>query len=634
MKTLLTWALALLLLACAPVCAGQIYPFTTLHSFTALLIHGDNSDGAYPQTGLVLSGNTLYGTAERGGSLSASTGFAAGTVFAVNTDGTGFTTLHNFGGGSSDGASPQAGLILSGNTLYGTTVGGGSISGQGTVFAINTDGTGFTILHSFTAVTNFPANINSDGANPYAGLILSGNTLYGTAANGGSSGHGTVFAVNTDGTGFTNLHSFTALLGSVNSDGAYPYAGLILSGNTLYGTAPSGGSLGYGTVFAVNTDGTGFTILHTFTRGSDGGGPIAGLILSGNTLYGTASGGGSSDHGTVFAINTDGTGFTTLHNFGGGSDGANPYAGLILSGNTLYGTAVGGAGAYQGTVFAIHTDGTGFTNLHSLTAESDGNGPWAGLVLSGNTLYGTARQGGGANAGTVFSLSLGSVIAPPVISALTSSSSLTTTGATLNGTVNANGGNTTVIYVYGLTASYGTTVTAAQSPLTGSTATAVSAALTGLTAGTTYHYRIVATNSGGTTNGTDQAFTTLTSLANWRQTWYGTTANTGNAADAADPYSKGIRNLAVFALLGSNQSPSQASLTQLPQVQGSGGNYIYSFAQPEGVSGVTYGAEWTISLSSPDWQPIGDIGSGTQHIFSVLIGSNAQMFLRLTVSEQ
>ena len=77
---------------------------------------------------------------------------------------------------------------------------------------------------------------NSDGANPYAGLILSGNTLYGTANGGGSSGNGTVFAVNTNGTGFTNLHSFTAYLVN-NSDGAYPEAGLILSGNTLYGTA-------------------------------------------------------------------------------------------------------------------------------------------------------------------------------------------------------------------------------------------------------------------------------------------------------------------------------------------------------------------------------------------------------------
>ena len=96
---------------------------------------------------------------------------------------------------------------------------------------------------------------NSDGANPFAGLILSGNTLYGTAEGGGSSGNGTVFAVNTDGTGFTNLHSFTAprcCHRYRNSDGANPHAGLILSGNTLYGTAYDGGSSGNGTVFSLS----------------------------------------------------------------------------------------------------------------------------------------------------------------------------------------------------------------------------------------------------------------------------------------------------------------------------------------------------------------------------------------------
>src|SRR6476646_2531144 len=78
---------------------------------------------------------------------------------------------------------------------------------------------------------------------------------------------------------FTTLHSF----GPDYSDGAEPYAGLILSGNTLYGTAGGGGFSGYGKVFSLNTDGTGFTNLHAFTGGSDGEGPMAGLILSGNT---------------------------------------------------------------------------------------------------------------------------------------------------------------------------------------------------------------------------------------------------------------------------------------------------------------------------------------------------------------
>ena len=265
-----------------------------------------------------------------------------------------FTILHSFTGGN-DGIFPRAGLILSGNTLYGTTFGGGS-SGNGTLFKVNTNGTGFTILHSFTATPGFPSPpTNSDGAGPSAGLVLSGNTLYGTAFNGGSSGVGTVFAVHTNGTGFTTLHSFTAISGSLgtNSDGADPAAGVILSGNTLYGTAVHGGSSGDGTVFALNTNGTGFTNLHSFNGGSDGANPYAGLILSGHTLYGTADGGGSSGVGTVFAVHTNGTSFTNLYTFTGGGDGSHPDAGLILSGNTLYGTARGGGSSGYGTVFSL-----------------------------------------------------------------------------------------------------------------------------------------------------------------------------------------------------------------------------------------------------------------------------------------
>jgi len=356
--------------------------FTTLHSF-----NGD-SNGANPSAGLTLSGNTLYGTAQSGGSSS------KGTVFSLNTDGTGFTTLHGFSGGS-DGANPFAGLILSGDTLYGTAQSAGS-SSNGTVFSVNTDGTGFTTLHSFSG--------GSDGANPSAGLTLSGNTLYGTASEGGTSGNGTVFSINTDGTGFTTLHGFSPVV-SRNTDGANPSAGLILSGNTLYGTASEGGSSGYGTVFSVSSDGTGFTTLRAFSGGSDGANPQAGLVLSGNALYGTASAGGSSGGGTVFSLKTDGTGFTNLHNFSGGGDGANPFAGLILSGDTLYGTAQSGGSSSKGTVFSLNTDGTRFTNLHGFSGGSDGANPSAaGLTLSGNTLYGTASEGGTSGNGTVFSV--------------------------------------------------------------------------------------------------------------------------------------------------------------------------------------------------------------------------------------
>jgi uncharacterized repeat protein (TIGR03803 family) len=158
-----------------------------------------------------------------------------------------------------------------------------------------------------------------------------------------------VFAINTDGSGFTNLHSFVP-----NSDGMYPLGRLVLSGNTLYGTANGGGGFSNGTMFAVSTDGSGFTNLHNFAGNSDGARPSGELILSGNTLYGAAESGGSAGVGTVFAMNTNGSGFTNLHSFAGlPEEGARPYAGVVLSGNTLYGTTLYGGSSYNGTVFKI-----------------------------------------------------------------------------------------------------------------------------------------------------------------------------------------------------------------------------------------------------------------------------------------
>ena len=85
--------------------------------------------------------------------------------------------------------------------------------------------------------------------------------------------------------------------------------------------------------------------------------------------------------------------------------------------------------------------------------------------------------------------------------------SVTIDSATLNGTVNANNDNTTTTFEYGLDTSYGTTVTADQSPVTGAIDMPVSVTISGLMSQTIYHYRVVAVNSSGTTYGSDQIFT-------------------------------------------------------------------------------------------------------------------------------
>jgi hypothetical protein len=119
-----------------------------------------------------------------------------------------------------------------------------------------------------------------------------------------------------------------------------------------------------------------------------------------------------------------------------------------------------------------------------------------------------------------FTVNIAGGATPPTVTT-TAATAISTTSATLNGTVNANGASTTITFQYGLTVAYGSTVTAAQSPVTGSTATAVTGAITGLQPNTLYHFRVVGVNAGGTTNGSDLTFTTqpaaptvLTSAAN------------------------------------------------------------------------------------------------------------------------
>ena len=86
-----------------------------------------------------------------------------------------------------------------------------------------------------------------DGFYPWGGLVLWHDTLYGTTSEGGAFNGGTVFAVNTDGSGFTKPYS----LGSGKNDGAYPQTGLVRSGDRLYGTTGFGGTSSCGTVFSL-----------------------------------------------------------------------------------------------------------------------------------------------------------------------------------------------------------------------------------------------------------------------------------------------------------------------------------------------------------------------------------------------
>jgi len=319
--------------------AGVVYQLdendkeTVLSSFAI-----SSADGFGQPTGGVIrdSNGNLYGTTFIG---QANVGYGYGVVYKVDTAGH-LTVLHNFTNGA-DGGDPYGGVIRDpkGN-LYGTAS-GGTTSGAGTVFKIDTSGH-LAVLYSFTG--------GADGGYPYGALIpdWKGN-LYGTTNGGGASGAGVAFKIDTSGHE-TVLYSFTG-----GNDGGYPLAGLTFDpeGN-LYGTTNGGGASGAGVVFKIDTSGH-ETVLYSFTGGDDGGYPLWVVVArdcAGN-LYGTTGSGGASNMGVVFKIDTLGN-ETVLHSFTGGADGGNPYVGVIVSPEgKLYGTTAFGGKTNAGVVFEI-----------------------------------------------------------------------------------------------------------------------------------------------------------------------------------------------------------------------------------------------------------------------------------------
>jgi uncharacterized repeat protein (TIGR03803 family) len=368
-------------------------PAAPAQTFSLLYQFNSGPGGINPQAGVVVDerGN-LYGTTLNDGA------FASGTVFQLSPSGK-HKVLYSFTGSGGDGAFPYYGSLVrdSSGNLYGTTLQGGLYSqacplGCGTVFKVDASGKE-SVLHSFTGT-------GGDGNFPYFGLARdSAGNLYGTTFLGGAFGFGMVFKVDPTNEE-TVLYSFTG-----STDGGFPFAGLALDGKgNVYGTTEDGGSSFFGTVFRVSPAAQ-EKVLYTFTGGSDGGAPGAGLIRdSGGNLYGTTQVGGAAGFGTVFRLNSQGQ-KTVLYSFTGGTDGSGPSFGSLVrdSAGNLYGVTPAGGDSDFGVVFKIDPSGTE-TVLHSFSG-SDGKIPYGTLALdkSGN-LYGTTYEGGVDGGGVVFKI--------------------------------------------------------------------------------------------------------------------------------------------------------------------------------------------------------------------------------------
>jgi uncharacterized repeat protein (TIGR03803 family) len=294
---------------------------TVLHSF------GNGSDGGTPYSGVTALADTIYGTTFRGG-------LSNGVVYSVHLKSGQQTVLHQFQR-TRDGRGPVGGLASIGNTLYGTTSAG--YNGHGAVFSIDSNGHE-AVIYRFKG--------RPDGSIPRGDLLAIGNVLYGTTASGGSNPGktwGTVFSVTLGPSGPQEkvLYSFRG-----GANGKEPQSGLIYVNGLLYGVTPSGGLDNNGTVFSLNPSTGQEIVLYKFRGGTDAWIPIGNLSHFKGILYGASYFGGLSGYGTVFALNLDGSGETIVHSFSAGrTDGANPEAGVALSNGTLYGTtAFGGKG--------------------------------------------------------------------------------------------------------------------------------------------------------------------------------------------------------------------------------------------------------------------------------------------------
>ncbi|GEM_PF-1119976 len=203
--------------------------FEVVYSFA----NNNAADGYNPVGGLVEYQGKLFGVAARGGEL------GLGVVYSINPDGTDFEIVHDFNN-ISYGTGPQAALAIVGNTLYGTTSNDGALAG-GSLYSVDTDGNNFKDLHDFSSDLN-------NGNTPWFGpLYIEGDTIYGTTVFGGSSSAGVIYSIKTDGTNFKLLHDFVRS----TVEGAFPYGSVKFYNNKLYGMTSQGGETNRGIIYTI-----------------------------------------------------------------------------------------------------------------------------------------------------------------------------------------------------------------------------------------------------------------------------------------------------------------------------------------------------------------------------------------------
>ncbi len=457
---------------------GTVFRMTPQGALTTLYAFTGGSDGGYPFGGLLLgTDGNLYGTTESGGI------YSDGTVFRIGPEGA-LTTLVQFEG--YNGANPEATLVQAADgSVYGTTQMGGT-SGEGTVFRLSMGGplqitsqpatqlayAGANVTFSVATFGSLPVSYQwqKNGQNLTDGGNLSGSSTralmltnvttdnvaiysvivsnaFGAVSSDDAllqvivsppqitaqptnqtlvAGATALFSVQalgdlplfyqwqengtnlTDGGNISGSATSSLILGGVTAanDGVYS----VIVSNALGAVASDNAALA---VVPVTAPGTALGNLHNFISGSDGVNPYAGLVQGkdGN-LYGTTYGGGTYGYGTAYKVTLKNI-LTILHPFSAGNDGANPYAGLVQGADgSFYGAAFQGGADQSGAIFRMSAGGA-ITPLYPFTGGNEGSYPVATLTPGADgRFYGTTYQGGTNGYGAVFAIATNGVFTP------------------------------------------------------------------------------------------------------------------------------------------------------------------------------------------------------------------------------
>jgi uncharacterized repeat protein (TIGR03803 family) len=268
--------------------------YKDLHDF-------DGIGGASPTGDVTIAGTKLFGMTTAGGL------YDSGMVFSIDTDGYNFKDIHDFDG--PDGDDPNGSVTISGYKLYGMTYYGGNHD-SGVIFSMDTNGGGFRDIHDFTYLT---------GINPLGSLLQVGGKLFGMPWAGGSDGAGTIFSIDTSGNNYKDILNFN------NANGGSPTDGNVLQnkGRTLYCLMVSGGVNGSGCIFTLDTSGSGYNQMYSFSTAT-GSQPTGGLTFGGpGIFYGMTNSGETFGDGNVFVF--DSTVATSTSALSRGNGGINVY---------------------------------------------------------------------------------------------------------------------------------------------------------------------------------------------------------------------------------------------------------------------------------------------------------------------